>query len=330
MEIIAISRRTAMAPRLATCAVCAVLLGVAEAAAAPRARALLSRASPRHAPAVRTISALASSESDGEVTIRPPSSTESDVSVTVRRPSADAQPPAASDDGVKVTVRKSSAPIEPIDVVMPDDGSSQVTVRAPGERVKGTREPEDIGRELVAASRDGDVRKIKRLVDEGAPLDAIDDKGFTAMHLCAATGLAPGVVVLAKAGAEINVIKQNYSPLLMAIGYNKPFTAEVLLKCGADTKLEDSEGNSALQFVQGLIEAERQAEAEEEDEGGNFITKTFTNKVNKRLDALLEMEQTLMQVPASGRVPPEEAKRNIDAFYRELNELIDLKKPLQL
>jgi len=249
---------------------------------------------------------------------------EDEVIVTVKKPTAtpaSTPAPSASNGEMKVTVRaptKSAREPNYVDVsTTEDDGSmtSSVTVRKPAAS-EGTAAPvASADNDLVEAARTSNIREIKRALDRGADPNAADAQGFSAMHLCAATGLAPGIVSLAKAGANMDYVAQNLTALTMAIGYNKPFTLETIVKCGADTTMRDADGLTPEEFIATLRQKEKDDNAEEEE---TF----FVKKVNKRIEALDKMKEALKLAGSEGKLAKEEAQKNIEEMYAELKRIL--------
>ncbi|KAJ1634492.1 ankyrin repeat-containing domain protein [Pavlovales sp. CCMP2436] len=261
---------------------------------------------------------------------------EDGVTIRVKMPSAGATAPPpmpAAPEGT-VTVRMSKA-VEAASLavdatVTAVDDERTVTVRAP-EPAAPRAEQGTVGsynEDLLEAARTGSVRIIKACLEKGASCDAQDPQGFSALHLCCATGLAPGVVLLVKAGANINYRTQNLTPLTIAIGYNKPFTCEVLVKLGARMDEPDAEGITPVAFVASLIKTEVDNDAEKKA-SENAIKSALTNVINKRLDSLLLMEKALQFAPTElGRVPEEKAFKNLEEMYAEIAEIMEFSKEL--
>jgi hypothetical protein len=251
------------------------------------------------------------------------------TTVTVRTLAAGAAPPAApppADASVKVTVRAPAAAGAAAAARTAASTDATVTVRPPAETpaipafsdplAPPPPPPRSADDEILEAARSGSIRALKDALARGARPDATDVQGFTPLHLCAATGLAPGVVLLARAGADLNARAQNLTPLTMAIGYNKPFTVETIVKCGARTNEPDAEGLTPEAFVADLIKAECERDADKKE---NILIRV----VNKRLDALRSMEQALALAGEAKQLDPAAARANVDAMYAELDGMLD-------
>lgn len=243
------------------------------------------------------------------------------VTIRVRTPDASAAPvspaPAPSSD-VQVTIRTAKG--QALADAPQAAQEASVTVRTPAssaaQPTAPVPPPDTPNGLLIEASRTGAIRGIRAALKAGADPNAQDANGFSALHLAAATGLAPGVVVLAKAGADFNYRAQNLTPLTIAIGYNKPFTVETIVKCGADVTEADADGVTPRDFLANLIKVELEQQPEKKET-------LLTRNVNKRLESLRKMEASLALVPAGQpALSPEEARKNIDAMLAELAELL--------
>ncbi|HLO96431.1 MAG TPA: ankyrin repeat domain-containing protein [Burkholderiaceae bacterium] len=99
---------------------------------------------------------------------------------------------------------------------------------------------------MLAALR-GRLAWVQALVRRGA---LIDEPGFTALHY-ACSGPDNGVSAwLISQGAELDARSPNGStPLMLAAGYGSPDSVEILLQAGADARLVNDKGLSALDFA---------------------------------------------------------------------------------
>ena len=115
----------------------------------------------------------------------------------------------------------------------------------------------------------GDVTTIRRLVKDGAAIDATDDQGATALywaargghrlgpHQCKGEGaLRPGVIeALLELGANPNVQDRRpkgmgrasgWTPLFVALHHEQFNSARVLLEHGADPNILSDQGMSVM------------------------------------------------------------------------------------
>jgi hypothetical protein len=113
----------------------------------------------------------------------------------------------------------------------------------------------------------GDIPKMKLLLQGGADVNRADYAGLTPLHYAAGAGHAAMVVFLLDAGADIKVKTPDShssvanllleirppsgtTPLMMAATKNSDSCVQTLLERGADAKVKNSHGETALQIVQ--------------------------------------------------------------------------------
>jgi hypothetical protein len=96
-------------------------------------------------------------------------------------------------------------------------------------------------RGLHAAAAQGSVEEIRRLAQEGAPLDARDDNGRTALHVATFQGHGAAAQVLIAAGAAPHLLdNQRYDAVTIASVRDDVATLRTLLAAGASAKLTTS------------------------------------------------------------------------------------------
>jgi uncharacterized protein len=104
---------------------------------------------------------------------------------------------------------------------------------------------------LIRASSDGDLAAVKRLIQQGAKVNAVDERGITALYYAVNCHNIDVRVVreLVAAGADMNArTPDNRTPLMNAVSmpYGKPEIALELIRAGAKGSVADSQGRTAL------------------------------------------------------------------------------------
>jgi uncharacterized protein len=108
---------------------------------------------------------------------------------------------------------------------------------------------------LMLAARRGHAAVVAKLLAAGAAVDAIDDRGFTALfHGCydpeEDRGRPEVVELLLRAGADKEAtIGYGVRPLMYAAGNGEAGVVQVLLQGGADPLARNEVGRTALMMV---------------------------------------------------------------------------------
>ena len=113
---------------------------------------------------------------------------------------------------------------------------------------------------LTSAARSGDVGSIRTLVKRGADPNATDGvNDWTPLQHAIHKHQIATMTALLDAGADPNrTDRRGVTPLMMAAGYGYTDMVSVLLKHGADTRLRDRDGSTALDFaITGVSDIDR-------------------------------------------------------------------------
>ena len=115
---------------------------------------------------------------------------------------------------------------------------------------------------LMQASKVGDEAEVRRLLDAGAQVDAVDAwTSTTALMSACREGHEATALALIAAGARLDAVnKYGESALMFACGNGYETTARALLEAGADTRLKATggvwEGLSAADLARSFDERE--------------------------------------------------------------------------
>ena len=108
---------------------------------------------------------------------------------------------------------------------------------------------------LFEAAKSGDVSGVKSLLEAGVEVDAVDERGWTALFMACHNpeldrGFPEIVSMLIEAGADFEKpIGYGIRPLMIAAGYGEAAVVEVLLKAGAQFGAKNEGGRTALQMA---------------------------------------------------------------------------------
>ena len=108
----------------------------------------------------------------------------------------------------------------------------------------------NLSQELIDASRNGQVRRIRELVEKGADVNTTSGNGHTPLIAAMYCKQHQSVRALIKAGADVNqrcdVGPRSNTPLSTAAGINDSKCLDLLLESGADVNGRDVYQRTAL------------------------------------------------------------------------------------
>ena len=101
-------------------------------------------------------------------------------------------------------------------------------------------------KDLLGAAEMGDHDALMKALEDGAQLDAVDEKTHTALHWAAKCGRADDIEALTAAGAPLNAkTKTGVTPLIYAASEGWDDCVQLLLAAGADPTLQTGKGRTA-------------------------------------------------------------------------------------
>lgn len=112
--------------------------------------------------------------------------------------------------------------------------------------------------QLIKAVKEGDVDKVKELINKGVDVNTKDEDRNTALiyatdqtySMYTYKDYITIVKLLLEAGANVN-LQNNHgrTALIMATDYNNIDIVKLLIKKGADVNIQDEEGKTALMYA---------------------------------------------------------------------------------
>ena len=103
---------------------------------------------------------------------------------------------------------------------------------------------------LIDASKNGDLEKVKLLIENGANIEVKDNNGDTALILASYYRRLEIVKYLVEKGANINATNDNgWTSLMYASKYGELETIKYLLENGTDVNIKNKNGNAALDLA---------------------------------------------------------------------------------
>ncbi|KAK8542904.1 hypothetical protein V6N13_136543 [Hibiscus sabdariffa] len=107
-----------------------------------------------------------------------------------------------------------------------------------------------LGDNLCIAARKGEVRAIRRLIENGAAIDGRDQHGWTALHRALFKGQTDAVKMLIEKGIDIDSRDEDgYTALHCAVESGQAEVVELLVKKGADAESRTDKGVKPLQIA---------------------------------------------------------------------------------
>src|SRR6185295_17855882 len=104
---------------------------------------------------------------------------------------------------------------------------------------------------LMRAVDSGETEGARKLIEDGADVNAETPAGVTALMNAAGMGNIVLVELLIKKGADVNhKTSGNYTPLMQASLVGQTEIVKILLDAGADPTIKDNAGRTAADFAE--------------------------------------------------------------------------------
>lgn len=102
---------------------------------------------------------------------------------------------------------------------------------------------------LIQAARKDQVGAVRLLIEAGADLNLKDNKGVSALAMASALGKFGSMHLLINSGADLNSLNnERATPLIEGVGRLE--VVKILIEAGADSKIKDNSGKTALDYAQ--------------------------------------------------------------------------------
>jgi ankyrin repeat protein len=104
---------------------------------------------------------------------------------------------------------------------------------------------------LEAVSR-RDVKSVQHYLSLGFPINSdLNDSGWTLLHVAAHNGDLVMLEALVERGAALNIrdFEEKWSPVMAAVMNDHPLAVKLLQAAGADMRLKDKNGRTAVDLA---------------------------------------------------------------------------------
>lgn len=118
----------------------------------------------------------------------------------------------------------------------------------PSSAVFQTLDELDFERGIWYAAQNGDLQRVRKLINQGTSTDKRDNSGYTALHYAVRAGYIEMCRFLISKGADVNAVTRSgkATPLHRAATAGKYEIVKMLLDKNADVTLKDNDGKNVL------------------------------------------------------------------------------------
>ena len=172
----------------------------------------------------------------------------------------------------------------------------------------------NLDRRLQRAAREGKLKKVETLINRGANVNSQDGVNFSPLHLAVMYDKKEVVELLLKHNAQVN-IKNDYdeTPVIFAAENGNRYIIDLLLRYGADVTIQSTRGETVLH------KASKHGNVENlkllfEKGAGKYINKCSTSHLSPLHHAAIEgNEEAILALLNEGADPSNECNNDFIA-----------------
>ena len=107
------------------------------------------------------------------------------------------------------------------------------------------------------AALNGNLNRVKALLNQGVPVNSRNEHGYTPLHEAASSGRLSVVQELLKRGAHVNprTVNNGWTPLYLAAVWRHPHVIHALIKAGANPKYRNMYGRDPSTYSRNAVRA---------------------------------------------------------------------------
>ena len=110
---------------------------------------------------------------------------------------------------------------------------------------------------IHSAARNGNLKRVKELLNQGVPVNSRDEYSFTPLHFAAYRGRLNVVQELLRRGAHLNPRTFTGRTPLHIASHIHPYVVHALLKAGANPRYRNMSGKSISNFFPNALKTSR-------------------------------------------------------------------------
>ena len=188
----------------------------------------------------------------------------------------------------------------------------------------------DLNGKLIVAARRGYTKKIERLIQEGADIEAKDKYGWTALLLAASNGHIDVIEFLIEKGADVNAKNRcGETALVYAAMNGRTKMAELLLEHGADIEAREVGGwtafmkattNAHKKIAELLLIGKRVDVVYAFVSGYGYTRRTIDKMVKEKPELFTEIQRIMINLFSNPEKIPQDKKKEVIEVLREFQK----------